>query len=165
MKTLIGLVLGIIIAAAVIVPIFHSQTATEIEAQRAKSELEPVQAETDTLKAEQTAEQPEIIQPGEANGTDETAVAETAGLKTETEVKPDPQTTASPQATAKPAEPQYPKYFYENGKKYAYNTAYAEEMGYKTEIYEYAEDESSAVQEDDYDWENDPLGKVKGPFN
>jgi type II secretory pathway pseudopilin PulG len=182
MKTIIGLAIGIILTAAVIIPLGNARTQKELETQKVQIALELAQAEIEALKtAQQTTQREEIpAEPQEIGKTVEiaevkeikvegTTAAEkkTAEISTETATAPKvtvatPKQTPSSQVTTKPAVSEYPKFFYENGKKYAYNTAYAEEMGYKTYI---APDDEPNVQEEYYNWENDPLGKVKGPFN
>jgi type II secretory pathway pseudopilin PulG len=195
-KTLTGLVLGIIIAAVVIIPITNWRTDAKLEAQRNQIALEAAQAEIETLKAvqpaehlseqaetpaetpeittpvetladkpQETLEPQEVSQPADEEEPTATAIDEVKPADVNAvEVKATPKPTAPPQATAKPAESEYPKEFYIDGQKYAYLTEYAEEAGIKTEIYEYAEGESNVIAGDLYDWENDPLGKVKGPF-
>ena len=80
-----------------------------------------------------------------------------------TESTPEP--TAKPEATSSPQvkTDEYPKEFYIDGQKYAYLTAYAEESGQKTLIAD--EDEPNVTAGEVYDWENDPLKDVPGPFN
>jgi hypothetical protein len=55
-KTLTGLVLGIIIATVVIIPITNWRTDAKLDAQRTQFALEAAQAEIETLKAAQSAE-------------------------------------------------------------------------------------------------------------
>jgi hypothetical protein len=168
-KIIIGAAIGIVLASAVIVPISNARTQAELEAQRNQIALEQAQTEIEALKAAGAAEKQEetpveTAKPQEAAKVEGTAqgsealVAETA-----------PEPIAIPSSPAQPTQTEtateYPKEWVENGQKYAYLTAYAEEMGMKTLIYDYAEGESNAVQEDYYDWENDPNGKIPGPFN
>jgi hypothetical protein len=171
MKTIIGLAIGIVLAAAVIIPLSNAGTEAKLEAQRLQIKLEQAQEELKSLKDEQkaavTAEvtpKPQEVktEPEEVNRAAAEVEAPTE-IKTEPANEPAPEPTASPQV--KQAANTYPKEFYENGKKYAYLTEYAESVGQKTEIIDYAEGESNAVAGEFYDWENDPLRNNPGPFN
>jgi type II secretory pathway pseudopilin PulG len=169
MKTIIGLAIGIVLAAAVVIPLANARTEAELEAQRTQIKLEQAQEELKSLKDEQkaavTAEvtpkpqgvktEPEVVTPAV------TEVEAPTEIKTEPANEPVSEPTASPQV--KQSANTYPKEFFENGKKYAYLTEYAESVGQKTEIVDYAEGESNAVQEDFLDWENEP--HIPGPFN
>jgi outer membrane biosynthesis protein TonB len=88
----------------------------------------------------------------------------TPEVKATPEPKVQATSTPSPQVIKPQTANVYPKEWIENGQKYAYLTAYAEEHGIKTEIHDYSEGETNAVQEDYYDWESDPLKDVPGPF-
>jgi hypothetical protein len=170
LKSLIGTALGIILALAVIIPANNARTEAEPEIQRVQLELTQVQAASEALKkaaivAETPLESTERIAEVEAEseadalavGTKHEPAQETA--TEETRATPEPKPSISPQTQEAQS---YPKYFFINGQKYAYLTAYAEEMGYKTFIA--PEDEPNATQLDRYDWENDPNGRIPGPF-
>jgi hypothetical protein len=175
LKSLIGTALGIILALAAIIPANNARTEAEPEIGRVQTELTQVQEEPETLKAAAIAKEaaPEIAEAAETAKVTEVAaayeaVAPAAGTKyepaqetaaEETRATPEPTPTVSPQTQEAQS---YPKYFFIDGQKYAYLTAYAEEMGYKTFIA--PEDEPNATQLDSYDWENDPNGKIPGPF-
>jgi hypothetical protein len=187
MKTLIKLtlafVLGITVTAAVVIPKLsepeqptevpntadiHTQISEAVDAavtqalaeNTAKAEPtqtkfdEPQPMATPEVQAEQTvtvlAKTLEPIEIPEPTATPEPTAQETSA--------PSPQVTKPQTASV------YPKEWIENGQKYAYLTAYAEEHGIKTEIHDYSEGETNAIQEDYYDWESDPLKDVPGPF-
>jgi len=166
-------------------------TATEvaITATTTQPPTEPVKA----LKYEDTAKVEEVKEiPVEqvVESSDEEITSEQMDENSEEEIvaevmpEPTPEPTLAPspepQKKERPAQvevtsvtekvssasvkvSEYPKFFYENGQKYAYNTAYAEEMGQKTLIAD--ESEPNVVQTETYDWGNDPAGKVPGNFN
>jgi type II secretory pathway pseudopilin PulG len=164
MKTIIGLAIGIVLAAAVIIPASNARTQAELEAQRIQRALEQAQTELEALKAAQTAE-PLATEPTEnppkISQTEESAATEVKATETESAPEPTakPETTSSPQVKTG----EYPKEFYIDGQKYAYLTAYAEETGQKTLIAD--EDEPNVTAGEVYDWENDPLKNIPGPFN
>jgi outer membrane biosynthesis protein TonB len=182
MKTLIGLVIGIIVTAAIIVPIAHLRTEAKLEAQRTQIELEAAQAEIEALKAAQMAEKPTenketavvpvSTEPPEATDppepakiveitSEETETEETAAIDVKAETTHEP--TASPQVKPTPKPEEYPKYFYEDGQKYAYIDEFHENEGMKTLIAD--DDEPNATQDGYYDPKSDPLSKIPGPFN
>ncbi|GHV15507.1 hypothetical protein FACS1894219_12410 [Clostridia bacterium] len=174
MKTLIGIALVIILAVAIIVPVTRSNTAAKLEAQRVQIELEAAQSEIEALKAaektENSAETAETETPQETSQTEPLTAVKAEEVKAAepeaVEVKAEPKPTPKPEVKQTPP-PQvktdtYPKEFYIDGQKYAYLTAYAEEADIKTFIAD--EDESASTQESYYDPSQDPLSKVKGPF-
>jgi hypothetical protein len=169
MKTIIGLAIGIVLAAAVIIPLANARTEAELEVQRTQIKLEQAQEGLETLKAAQTAASTAEVtpKPQEVKTEPEEVNRAAAGAEEPTEIKAEPANEPTPEPTASPQVKQaantYPKEFYENGKKYAYLTEYAESVGQKTEIIDYADGESNAVQEDFLDWENEP--HIPGPFN
>jgi hypothetical protein len=110
---------------------------------------EPLEISQATDVVEATATAVDEVKPVDVNAVE---------VKAESTPKP----TAPPQATTKPIESEYPKEFYIDGQKYAYLTEYAEEADIKTFIA--PDDEPNATQTDYYNWTDDPLGKVKGPF-
>jgi type II secretory pathway pseudopilin PulG len=170
MKTIIGLAIVIVLAAAVIIPISNARTQAELEAQRTQTALEQAQTELEALKSAQTTETL-AVEPTETtqevSQTEEVAATEVKAVETESTpeptAKPEVKPTSSPQVeqTAKPAAV-YPKYFYENGQKYAYYDEFHEKEGMKTLIAD--EDEPNVTSGETYDWENDPLKDVPGPF-
>jgi outer membrane biosynthesis protein TonB len=176
MKTIIGLAIGIVLTAAVIIPVSNAGTEARLEARKAQIELEQTQAELEALKAEQTAAitaEPQEVKGVPAEKPEKQAEPVAIPLAVETtpepakaaEVKatPEPKAETAPKAEQAKTASVYPKFFFENGQKYAYLTAYAEEAGIKTFIAD--EDEPNATQLEFYDWENDPKGKIPGPFN
>lgn len=71
--------------------------------------------------------------------------------------EPSPAPTPTPSAAVQPPpapKPSEPEYFYDEGGKYVYIN------GFKS----YVTDEPGSIQVDEYDWENDPLKDVPGPF-
>jgi cytoskeletal protein RodZ len=188
MKTLIGLAIGIILTAAVLIPISNARTQAELETQRTQTELAAAQAEIEALKTAQipektelTAEPPTATEPAEILTTETSqeisqtepltvvkAEEVTATEQKAVEVKAESTPTPTAKPEVKPTSPpqvknEYPKEFYIDGQKYAYLTAYAEETGQKTFIAD--EDEPASTQLDYYDPSQDPLSQVKGPFN
>jgi len=192
-KVIIAFVLGIIVTAVIILPRANQneQTVTPTTAEVAitatttQPPTEPVKAlkYEDTAKVEEIKETPveQTVESSEeeitAEQTDENSEEEIVA-----EVTPEPTLAPSPepQKQERPAQvevtsvtekvssasvkvSEYPKFFYENGQKYAYNTAYAEEMGQKTLIAD--DSEPNVIQTETYDWGNDPAGKVPGNFN
>jgi uncharacterized protein YmfQ (DUF2313 family) len=176
MKTIIGLAIGIVLTAAVLIPMSNARTHAELEVQRTQIALETAQAEIEALKTAQmpassteTTETHEItevsVAPQETAETVETTeiagttIEETATPEPEkVEVKAEPTPTPPPQVQTAV----YPKEFYIDGQKYAYLTAYAEEMGYKILLAD--ESEPNVISGDAYDWLSDPLKDVKGKF-
>ena len=167
MKNLVKLtltfVLGIIVTTTVIVPKFsvtpapaEALSTPEIQAEIKEAAVtEPIllaaakaePAEVQTTKEPETFKVEEIPEPEEPL------------QEAEPEPTPTPKPTAEPVKTATSSPPQVkkaePEYFYEDGKKYAYIN------GIKSHI----TDEPDSVQIDFYDWENDPAGQIRGPFN
>jgi hypothetical protein len=92
--------------------------------------------------------------------TKETTAAE-VGTEPEAEA-PAFVSSAQVKAMPKPAENVYPKYFYENGRKYAYYDEFHENEGMKTLIAD--ESEPNVTSGEVYDWLSDPLKDVPGPF-
>jgi MarR-like DNA-binding transcriptional regulator SgrR of sgrS sRNA len=184
MKTLIKLtlafVLGITVTAAVVIPKLSEPEPTEVpttaDIQTQISEAVDAAVAQALAESETEAEpQPTATTEVQAEQTVTTLAktletAETLEPTSTPEVKATPEPTAqaisapSPQVTKPQTASVYPKEWIENGQKYAYLTAYAEEHGIKTEIHDYSEGETNAVQEDYYDWESDPLKDVPGPF-
>ena len=158
-KLALAFVLGILVTTAII-PQFKAKSdpapTPEIQAKieetavtgtlaLAEMKAEPVQAiqESEPVEVEEITEPEEVLQVAE---TEPASVSEPVR---EPEIK---QTASPPQVTK--AEPEY---FYEDGKKYAYIN------GLKTYIA--PDDEPAVNQIEFYDWENDPAGQIKGPFN
>lgn len=185
MKTIIGLAIGIVLAAAVIIPLTNARTEAELEAQRTQIALEQAQTELETLKtATQTAKsqastpietaKPREIKEGlnietsakAAETPETTKVEEGSDIEVTAEIESESAKTppSSPQVKETPV-PQaaYPKYFYENGQKYAYYSEFHEKEGMKTLITD--ESEPNATSGEVYDWLSDPLKDVKGPFD
>jgi type II secretory pathway pseudopilin PulG len=172
MKTIIGLAIGIILAAAIIIPLGNARTQAELETQRTQTALETAQAEIETLKAAQPSETEPLAEIEEPQEID-TLSAEITMVEEEIEVEvapfPEPEKVevkaeTTPKQTYSPqVQPsEYPKEFYIDGQKYAYLTAYAEEMDYKTIIAD--ESEPNVTAGEVYDWESDPLKDIPGPF-
>jgi hypothetical protein len=174
MKTLIKLtlafVLGITVTAAVVIPkLSEPEQPTEVPttADIQTQISEAVDAAVAQALAENTAKsEPQPTETPEVQAEQTvTALAKTLEIAETPEPKVQATSTPSPQVTKPQTASVYPKEWIENGQKYAYLTAYAEEHGIKTEIHDYSEGETNAVQEDYYDWESDPLKDVPGPFS
>ncbi|MDR2360907.1 MAG: hypothetical protein LBD85_06490 [Oscillospiraceae bacterium] len=173
MKTIIGLAIGIVLAAAVIIPLANRGTEAKLEAQKNQIALEQTQAELEAMKmAAQTQIPSETTKPQEikevsAETPETTELGETFAPEETAEIKaePTPQPISSPQVkeTPKQSVSAYPKYFYENGQKYAYYDEFHEREGMKTLIAD--ESEPNATSGETYDWLTDPLKDVPGPFN
>ena len=127
------------------------------------TETATVEEITETPVVEETTTTPEPTEVEEAKKTAETQATPTVEPTAEPTATQKPEQTSSPQVKQTPEPAEYPKYFYIDGQKYAYLTAYAEEMGRKTFIAD--ESEPNAIQEGSYNWTDDPNGKIPGPFN
>jgi hypothetical protein len=166
MKTLIGLVIGIAVTAAIIVPIANSRTDAKLEAQRVQIELETAQAEIEALKAAQTPET--APEPQEVKGTPEPAKIEEITSKevgteetvevveVKAETIPEPTVTSEVKPTTSPQvnEETQPETWWEDGKQYTMIN------GYKAYI---APEGNNQIGY--FDWENSPQKDVPGPFN
>jgi outer membrane biosynthesis protein TonB len=166
MKTLVKLtlafVLGIIITATVIVPRFNGTPSDTPEIQ---AEIKESAATEALAIAEMKAKPAEIQAEQEPETTAVEEIPEPTETFRKTEPEPTPtiepvteseKATSPPQTTPAPQKKQTePEYFYEDGKKYAYIN------GIKSLI----ADDPDSVQIDYYDWENDPAGQIRGPFN
>ena len=107
----------------------------------------PVTLESVSTAVEETPEPEETLPEAEPDPTP-------APELTTAPASEPPKAAVTPTPKAKAAEPEY---FYEDGKRYAYVN------GIKTYI---APDNEPAVnQVEFYDWENDPAGQIRGPFN
>jgi hypothetical protein len=172
MKTLLKLTLafafGAAITGAVLLPNLNNPSGeTPQPAQDIQAEI----FETTEKALSEPAESPETAEVSPeaemAALSDETKPEPVQETDTEAQAAPDSMSSPSPQTEQ--TEPRtvdaYPKEWYENGKKYAYLTEYAEQAGQKTEIIEYAEGEPNIIPGEFYDWENDPLRFNPGPLN
>lgn len=159
MKTIIGLAIGIILAAAVIIPLGNARTQAELEAQRTQIALEAAQEEIEALKmatSTETSEKAEEVQEVSTFPlTTETTVEATnypepekVEIQAETTSKPEVKQASSPQVAS-----EQPKTWWENGKEYTMIN------GHKAEISSEGNNQLGY-----YDWENDPLKDVPGPF-
>lgn len=160
-KLALAFALGILVTMFVIIPMFQTPAepapTPDIQAEikdavdaAVKEALESTALEVEPLNTPATPEPAEVEESPEP----EVIVQEAAAT-------PEPTTTAEPKKTqpasspqVKKTEPAEPEYFYEDGKKYAIIN------GFKSLI----SDEPDG-QIETYDWENDPLSEVKGPFN
>jgi hypothetical protein len=147
MKTIIGAAIGIILAAAVIIPLTNAGTGTEPEAQRTPTEIQAAQAEIElkTAGPEEAAAVVEEIK-AEETGSPEPEKVE---VKAETATEPKAGQTSPP-----PVTPGQPETWWEDGKEYTMIN------GRKAEISPEGNRQLSY-----YDWENDPLKDVPGPFD
>jgi outer membrane biosynthesis protein TonB len=177
LKLTLAFALGAAVTAAIAIPNLAGQRPVpqtletgyiqEEIAEAADAAAEKALADKETAaiaKPEQievkAVEQPEAQAEQAASETPPPA-REAEEVRDTPEAKEEPAPAPSPQAGQTRSE--YPKEFYIDGQKYAYLTEYAEEMGYKTFIA--PDDEPNATQSGYYDWENDPNGKIPGPFN
>ena len=172
MKSIVRLALafalGIFVTVTVIIPKLGANPEPAETAQTPEIQAEVMAAVTETieavpLKAEiaEVQEEPEVIVIADVSEPKEIAkviepepasTPEPAKEPVKAQQSSPPQPTFGPQT--KKAEPEY---FYEDGKKYAYIN------GHKTYIA--GDDEPAVNQIEAYDWENDPIGQIKGPFN
>jgi hypothetical protein len=176
MKSLVKLAgafaLGIIITVTVIVPKLTPKSAETPSAPDIQSEN--VQMADTAVKAAPTETalvevSTESVVETEAVLTPESTASTTPELAATSKPTPEPVETetakveisSSPQV--KQAESAYPKYFYENGQKYAYLDEFHEQQGMKMFVADEGEPNVDAGKV--YDWVNDEAGKIKGPFN
>jgi len=173
-KLALAFVLGIFVTMTFVLPKFQTTPAPaepaptpdiQAEIQKAVETAVTEAIALTAVKTEQEIETPEMAETAEPEEPAQeaetepkpTPTPEPAAKPTEETAQAKPQTTSPSQATPAP-EPKKaaePEYFYENGKKYAYIN------GIKSHI----ADEADSVQLGSYDWENDPAGQIKGPFN